>query len=132
MEKIPGETASLILLIKSRMTSAVFPVLRQAFNTAMENGLCSGNPASKVTVPKNAAVKEVEALTPEEQERRETACRSLPLGHLIIFLDLTGLRRGELINLKWEDYDAEEGRLPSAKARRMREFGSSRCLRRHR
>lgn len=53
----------------------------------------------------------MEALTPEEQERVEAACRSLPLGHLIIFLDLTGLRRGELINLKWEDYDAEEGTI---------------------
>ena len=48
------------------------------------------------------------ALSHDEQKQVENACKSCALGHIIIFLLKTGLRRAELMGLKWNDFDEDE------------------------
>ena len=78
-----------------------------AYNKAMDNGLCCANPIDKTTLPKNATVKKVVAMTKEEQESFVQAMRILTIKDQFILMAylLTGLRRGELKNLRWSDYD---------------------------
>lgn len=80
---------------------------RMAYNKAMDNGLCCANPIDKTTLPKNATVKKVVAMTKEEQESFVQAMRILTIKDQFILMAylLTGLRRGELKNLRWSDYD---------------------------
>ena len=63
-----------------------------AYQTAIKNHQCTENPISSVTVPKKASEKVVSGLTIRDQFILQT------------FL-LTGLRRGELQNLRWQDWD---------------------------
>lgn len=80
-------------------------MLKTAFADAVENGLCPKNPMRKVAIP-HVAEKEREAFSMDEvkiilryamgYDNRRTA-----IG--IITLLLTGLRRGELLGLKWSD-----------------------------
>lgn len=85
-------------------------LLRNGLQTAVRLGKMSAsvNPAEHLNVPKNAPVKKVRALTVNEQMRVETACHTLPKGDVCIFMLRTGVRRMELIDLKWADYDAQK------------------------
>ena len=80
---------------------------RMAYNKAMDNGLCCANPADKTTLPKNATVKKVVAMIKEDQALFVQAMRMLTIKDQFILMAylLTGLRRGELKNLRWSDYD---------------------------
>ena len=78
-----------------------------AYQTAIENHQCTENPISGVTVPKKASEKVVNGLSREEQQAFEEAAKQLTIRDQFIlqtFL-LTGLRRGELQNLRWQDWD---------------------------
>ncbi len=65
------------------------------------------NPATEVHKSRNLPKEERTALT-EEQERKVEECRE---GHWLlgIMLLYTGLRRGELLALTWQDVDRAEG-----------------------
>lgn len=80
---------------------------KNAYDKAAENKLCVGNPIASTKVPKDAREKVVTALTRKEQEKFESAARCLPVkDHFAIQTCLmTGLRPGELRNLKWEQWD---------------------------
>lgn len=80
-------------------------VLVQIFHKAIKNKIATDNPAEDLFIPKSAPAKEVKPLTVTEQMAVEQACRYDIHGKLIIFLLYTGLRRNELCNLKWEDYN---------------------------
>ena len=78
-----------------------------AYQTAIKNHQCTENPISGVTVPKKASEKVVNGLSREEQQAFEEAAKQLTIRDQFIlqtFL-LTGLRRGELQNLRWQDWD---------------------------
>ena len=55
-----------------------------------------------------APEKKVLPLSHRQQLLIEQACQTDKLGHLIIFLLRTGLRRSELSDLTWEDYDPDK------------------------
>lgn len=78
--------------------------LRQAFRTAMRLHIIDNDVSEYLVLP-DAFTKIIKPLTIDEQILVENACKNDPLGHLFIFLLRTGLRRTELINLKWTDYD---------------------------
>ena len=82
-------------------------LLRQFFDYLIEERELKHNPAGKVSIP-NAPTKKVKPLSQEEQDLMEAACANDPLGHLIVFLFYTGLRKSEMMALKWEDYNAAE------------------------
>lgn len=60
-------------------------VMRQAYEAAIRNQLCTYNPAIALNIPINADKQEVVALTQEEQEMVEAAANQDILGHLVIF-----------------------------------------------
>lgn len=77
------------------------------YEAAIKNGLCEINPAKVAVIPRYASLKKVDAMTRAQQEAFEKAASQLPvMDHfaLMTFL-LTGLRRDELRNLRWEDWD---------------------------
>ena len=92
------------------------------FAFAIERGLCTGNPARGV---KKAPVRKLERFLSEAEIARlaaaldaETERTGNPYPSAAIrLLLLTGCRRGEIVNLRWEhvDFDHECLRLPDSK-----------------
>lgn len=97
-------------LEKSNATKAkikgVFGVLYQH---AMRYGWAERNPIREVRQSMKRQ-KEPNILTPEELEAIVSGL-SEPSRTLVITAAVTGLRRGELIGLKWADVDFENGRI---------------------
>ncbi len=83
--------------------------LNMAFEKAIKNKLIQDNPVTDTFIPKEAGEKDIIALTQEEQRVVESACYEDLHGILFIFLLHTGLRRAELCNLKWNDFDKKKG-----------------------
>lgn len=99
-----------------------------AYQTAIKNHQCTENPISGVTVPKKASEKVVNGLSREEQQAFEEAAKQLTIRDQFIlqtFL-LTGLRRGELQNLRWQDWDKKAKVLRVEKAKPKTAFAACR------
>lgn len=84
-------------------------VLNQAYNSWISQHKLPNdyNPISYTKIPSKATVKEVVALTKNEQDLIESLLPKITYGHAIQFILLTGLRNSEFRNLKWEDYDSK-------------------------
>ena len=79
-------------------------ILNKAFSRAVTDKLIESSPMVNLTTPK-APTKKVSALTQKEQVAMETYCKNTLYGDFILFMLNTGLRVGEMIALKWSDYD---------------------------
>lgn len=80
-------------------------------NYAVENDLIGFNPFLSVKLPNNMEKGSREALTEEQQRAllNHWSVHRMGIGALIMFY--CGLRRGELLALKWSDLDLEKGIL---------------------
>ena len=92
----------------SSLQSKVLLHLRSIFAVAMENGLISKSPVSSMLKAGGKRTEEKAALTPEEsslhlEQVKDTRARTF----LLIALH-TGMRRGEIIGLMWQDIDFQE------------------------
>lgn len=89
------------------------------YRFASKNSIICMNPIDNTAVPKNAAVKKVFALTPEEQDKLESVlCRFTDIDEFLIrFYLYTGLRRNELLDLCWSDYHEKENRIYIAESK---------------
>ena len=95
----------------SRSTAAhIHRVLRAALEHAVRMGLISRNPAKSV-VPPRPSQYEARVLNPDETERLIAAADRTGLGIFIRLALMTGLRRSELLGLRWRD--VELGESPS-------------------
>ena len=88
----------------------IHQMIGSAYNLAMEQKLVTRNPTQGCALPK-VEHKEMKTLTADQlsaffQEARDSGVYEL------YYIDLTtGLRRGELLGLKWSDIDLEKGDL---------------------
>ena len=76
------------------------------FETAMENELCTRNPAKRISCAGGKPPRKRPTYTEEQAERVER----LAIGRMpeVALLLQTGLRKGEMLGLKWEDVDFAE------------------------
>lgn len=82
-------------------------IIHACLKQAVENRLLCWNPADSVKLPKLES-KEVRAMTPEEMGRFLAVLEDDRWGAAFLCLLGTGLRRGELLALRWQDIDLEE------------------------
>lgn len=85
-----------------------FTILAFIMKYAVENGLCSNNPASHaVRLPKIEHPPK-HAYTQAEYDVAYQFAANHPLGLSVMVLMETGISRSELLGLRWEDFDSEK------------------------
>ena len=84
-------------------------VLNMIFNDAIVSGALRFNPCAAVSMPRNLPVKKRE-LPSDVALEAVKAGAELPFGLFALFCLYAGLRRGEVLALRWEDLDLD-GRL---------------------
>jgi integrase len=98
---------------------AVHAVLSKAFNEAIELGLLAANPATRAKPPRVTANANIESWTAEEVHRFLNFVRDDPLAAVWRLAAATGMRRGELVGLRWEDVEFERAVLVVRRTRTM-------------
>ena len=96
--------------LSDRMVKSCHVTCRMALDKAVADGLILNNPAANCKVPATHP-REMSVLTGEEIQRlliqaKEDGCYELLLLELS-----TGLRRGEILALQWDDLDFQTGAL---------------------
>ena len=84
--------------------------LHAAFRRAVKRSYLRSNPWDGVSVVREPE-KELRVLTQDEVAKLLSACHNLKWSTFIFLAVTTGLRRGELCHLEWDDLDLEAGIL---------------------
>lgn len=108
-------------------------VLHSIFELGIEQGWVRENPVKRAHKPEEATSPEIRFLTVEEVEAVLVAVPEDLLGQierpLYLTAALTGLRRGELLGLRWGDVDWPAGKLRVRRAYVAGEFGTPKSQR---
>lgn len=95
--------------VKSATVNRNLNILKRMFNLAYEWGFLLESISPKIKKVKEPPGR-LRFLSKEEIERLLSACSNLPYLHLIVLTALnTGMRRGEILSLTWEQLDIEHG-----------------------
>ena len=93
------------------MVRGIHMMLHEALDMAVRLRLIVKNPTVGTTIPKNNYPPK-QILNDEQLERFMRRIRQDERWYDFFYTELTtGLRRGEICGLKWEDFDAENGKL---------------------
>lgn len=90
------------------LQSKVLIHLRSIFTVATENGLVAKSPVSSMLKPSGKRTEEKVALTPEESALLLDQVKDVRARTFLLIALHTGMRRGEIIGLLWEDIDFEK------------------------
>jgi site-specific recombinase XerD len=101
--------------LSRRSSAKMLTTLRAVFDFALRKGVVRFNPAKDVT-PMGRPSKERDALTASELEKLRKAITGEPL-EACWMLTLAGLRRSELLGLRWSDFDPSTGELTVRRGR---------------
>ncbi len=85
-------------------------VLRTALNQAIKDGKLTRNPAALADPPK-VAHKEMQAFDPQQARMFMASIVGHPMEALFKVALATGMRKGELLGLRWQDVDLDMGTL---------------------
>ena len=96
--------------LSPRTVQYIHVTLHKALKQAVLDGLVPQNAAEAVKPPQ-VRREEMRPLTPEQVKALLEVARGDRLEALYLLAVTTGLRQGELLGLKWEDVDFEEGKL---------------------
>mgnify|MGYP000013295368 FL=1 len=101
----------------------IHSMLHLAMEDAVRARMIPVNPTNGTTVPKpNRQAKRI--LNDEELERFMTECRKDAIWHDFFYVELTtGLRRGEICGLMWQDFDEAKGTLKIARTLHCTKIG---------
>ena len=122
--KLKGLTpAHLRGLYREKLNSGLAPrtvqyihcTLHNALKQAVNDGLIPRNAASAVKAPRPAK-KEVKPLSPKQANVFLKAARSDRFEALYVLAITSGMRKGELLGLKWDDVDLDAGKLQMRRA----------------
>jgi integrase len=85
----------------------IYQFLRAAFRDAVRAGLLDQNPMEAVDPPRSGFVRPARAWRPDEVARFLEAANGHRLYPLFALMLATGLRPGEALALRWEDWEGE-------------------------
>lgn len=100
--------------LSARSIYIINTVLSSALKRAVKSKLVPFNVCEAVELPKQAK-KERRVLTMEAQKKLLKVLKEDELGAMYIFALFTGLRRGEVLVLRWSDVDLNEGTIKVTK-----------------
>ncbi|WP_124101100.1 site-specific integrase [Ruminococcus sp. Marseille-P6503] len=83
-------------------------VLSQVFEQAVQDNIIAYNPVAKADIPHDAHERRIASYSESEQSSLINAALKDKQGDAVLFLLFTGLRRCELLNLKWSDYNVKD------------------------
>ena len=101
--------------LSARSIQIINTVLSAALKKAIKSRLTLFNVCDAIELPKQAK-KERRVLSAEEQEQLLKELKKDEQGTMYIFTLFTGLRRGEVLALRWSDVDLENGVIKVTKA----------------
>jgi integrase len=93
-----------------RTVGHVHRLLHRVYVNAVKWGLCANNPVSAAEPPRVQQT-EIEILAPDEIKEVLQGLRGRPIYPLTIVALATGMRRGEIVALRWSDIDLDAGRI---------------------
>ncbi len=104
--------------LSPRSVRYIHTIIKKALKDAMRWGLLVRNVADLATPPRSRDTRapEMRAWTPEEAARFLDHTRTHRQHALWALALTTGMRRGELVGLRWSDVDLEAGRLTVRRA----------------
>src|SRR5215216_6101354 len=96
--------------LSPRTVQYIHVTLHKALKEAVRDGLLPRN-ATEAVKPPQVRREEIHPLTPEQVKTLLEAARGDRLEALYVLAVHAGLRQGELLGLRWEDVDLDEGTL---------------------
>ncbi len=96
--------------LSDRTVRSCHAIIKQALKKAAEDRLLKYSPASSCRLPPQRS-KQMQVLTPEEMQRFLIQAKYDGYYEIFLLALATGLRRGELMALSWEDIDFDTGEL---------------------
>lgn len=102
--------------LASSTVRGIHSMLHEALDAAKQAGLVPWNPTEEIPAPKFTC-KSKRILTDEQLDTFMEAIQADDVWHDFFYTELTtGLRRGEICGLKWEDFDEADGTLKVRRA----------------